>query len=186
MKGRSSQPTIKSLVLRYLEERRPTSVDEGVLSSIAAEIRSTLRRGTPVSRSYLLQVLATTTVEISRSLGGLPVDLRHRVHFGDADRAAATLLEMQREYAAARDSGDRERAWGVRRAVRQAKDRLRLVLRRPSFSVDKRAEKEELLVWFLVWLENPEVFAPWLKLRRRGDWAASEALPEQSGRSVGC
>ena len=169
MKGRSSQPTIKSLVLRYVEEHRLTSVHKEVLSLIAAEVQSTLRRGRPVSRSYLLQVLSTTTVEISRSLGGLPADLRHRVHFGDADRAAATLLEMQREYAAARDSGDRERAWDVRRAVRQAKDRLRLLLRRPSLSADKRAEKEELLVWVLVWLENPEVFAPWLKLRRRGE-----------------
>ena len=168
MKARSSRPTIKSLVLRYLEQRRPTSVDEEVLSLIAAEVHSTLGRRKPVSRSYLLEVLSTTTVEISRSLGGLPADLRHRVHFGDADRAAASLLEMQREYEAARDSDDRERAWDVRRAVRQAKERLRLLLRRPSLSFDKRAEKQELLAWFLVWLENPEVFAPWLALRRRG------------------
>lgn len=171
-------PTIKSLVLRYLDERRPAVVDERVLSSIEAEVRKELGRQRPVSRSYLLDVLSGTTVEISRSLGGLPVDLRHRVHFADADQAAASLLDMQREYEAARNGGAVERARDVRRAVRKSKDRLRLLPRRPGLSPDKRREKQELLEWFLVWLENPEVFAQWIELRRRSSGEASEATSE--------
>ena len=174
MTSRGGRLTIKSLVLRYLEQRRPVLVDEEVLSSIEAEISKALRRKRPVSRSYLLEVLSATTVEISRSLGGLPVDLRHRVHFADADQAAASLLDMQREYEEARNGGNAERARDVRRAVRKSKDRLRLLLGRRSLSADKRREKQELLKWFLVWLENPEVFVRWIELRRRSSGGASE------------
>ena len=89
---RGARLTIKSLVLRYLEQRRPVLVDEEVLWSIEAEISKALRRERPVSRSYLLEVLSATTVEISRSLGGLPVGpaspraLRRR---GSSSRLAA-------------------------------------------------------------------------------------------------
>ena len=167
MTGSIGRTTVKSLVLRYLERHRPAVIDEEALSSIQTEVCKTLDREKPISRAYLLQVLSAIPVGIVRSLGGLPVDLRHRVHFSDAERAAASLLDMQQEYEAARAGGDVERARDIRRAVRKSKDRLRLVLRRRRTSADKRREKQELLEWFLVWLENPEVFAPWLELRRR-------------------
>ena len=57
-------------------------------------------------------------------------------------------------------------AKGRRIAVRQAKDRLRLVLRGGHFSPEKKEVKQELLRWFLVWLETPELFSQWLELRR--------------------
>ena len=59
---RGGRLTIKSLVLQYLEQRRPVLVDEEVLWSIEAEISKALRRERPVSRSYLLEVLSATTV----------------------------------------------------------------------------------------------------------------------------
>ena len=177
MTGRGVRTTIKSLVLQYVEQRRIVFVDEGVLASIEAKVRGVLGGERPVSRSYLLDVLSATTVEVSRSLGGLPVDLRHRVHFADADQAATSLLAMQREYEAARAGGDIPRARDVRRAVRKSKEQLQLHLRRRSLSADNRREKQELLKWFLVWLENPNVFAQWLKLRRRSSGATSEVTP---------
>ena len=182
---RGARLTIKSLVLQYLEQRRPVLVDEEVLWSIEAEISKALRRERPVSRSYLLEVLSATTVEISRSLGGLPVDLRHRVHFADTDQAAASLLDMQREYEEARNGGNAERARDVRRAVRKSKDRLRLLLGRRSLSADKRREKQELIEWFLVWLENPEVFLQWIELRRRSSGGASEFTSGAAGERSG-
>jgi hypothetical protein len=50
----------------------------------------------------------------------------------------------------------------VRRAVITSKEHARLAARNPA----KRAEKEEMILWMLTWLENPPLFAAWVRLRR--------------------
>lgn len=179
---REMQASIKSLVLDYLAAKRPAIIDESELAAIRSHVTAALARAKLPSDRYLLDVVSETPVEISRSLGGLPLDLRHRVHLSDPDAAAASLLDLQREYEAARARGDRVRTADCRRAVVQAKDRLRLVLRRRNVSVEKRKEKEELLQWVLVWLENPELFGPWVELRRRASGPpAGQQAPGESG-----
>jgi hypothetical protein len=49
----------------------------------------------------------------------------------------------------------------------RARQRLETLLRRPSLSAGKRAEKEEILSWVRVWLETPDLFPGWLDLRKR-------------------
>lgn len=142
-------------------------IDEDELAALQRHVNAAFSRPKPVSRGYLLAVLAGTDTEIARSLGGLPLDLRGRVHFATPERAAGSLLDLLGEYRKSCAEGNRERAEDCRRAVRQGKDRLRLILRRPSLSPEKRQEKGELLEWFLVWLETPELFDSWLALRRR-------------------
>ena len=43
-----------------------------------------------------------------------------------------------------------------------AKDHARFAARKP----ERRAEKEEMILWMRTWLENPPLFASWVKLRR--------------------
>jgi hypothetical protein len=159
--------SIKSFIAGYLKNNAPPLVDRQVLAAICREAERALQRGKPVSRAYVLEVLSETQIPIDRSLGGLPPDLRGRVHFHDPDTAAASLTDMTKEYETARAAGDKTRASDCRRAVRKGKDRLKLILRRTSLSPQKRAEKEELLQWFLVWLEAPPLFPGWLELRRK-------------------
>ena len=160
------KPSIKSLILSYLEENATCAVNRAELAAICAHVDRALKRDKPVSRAYVLDVLSETQVEIDRALGGLPVDLRGRVHFHSADAAAASLTDMSREVEAARQAGDKPRAEDCRRAVRKGKDRLKLVLRRGNLSPQKRQEKQELLEWFLMWLEAPTLFPAWLQVRR--------------------
>ncbi len=44
-----------------------------------------------------------------------------------------------------------------------AKDRARFAARKP----EKRATKEEMVEWMLVWLGDPEVFREWCAIRKR-------------------
>jgi hypothetical protein len=161
-----------------LKVNPPSLVDRRVLSTICREAEQALHRGKPVSRAYVLDVVAETQIPIDRSLGGLPVDLRGRIHFHNLDAATVSLADMTREYEAARAGGDKTRAEDCRRAVRNAKDRLKLLLRRANLSPQKREEKQELLQWFLVWLEAPPLFPGWLELRRRAA-AAKRSKPLQ-------
>src|ERR1035441_4548680 len=62
---------------------------------------------------------------------------------------------------------DRARARYARRQVIAAKDRARFLSRSPRTPAEKKAQKEEMVQWMLVWLENPEVFPAWAAARKR-------------------
>jgi hypothetical protein len=63
-----------------------------------------------------------------------------------------TLLALEAEYR----EGDEARRRACRRAVITAKDHARF----------HRDEKREMILWMLTWLENPEVFPLWVRLRK--------------------
>ena len=75
-----------------------------------------------------------------------------------------TLGALSAEYEA---EADRERRRAMRRLVITAKDHARFAARRLKDEA-KRREKEEMLRWMLVWLENPGIFRQWARLRGSG------------------
>ena len=48
-----------------------------------------------------------------------------------------------------------------------AKDRARFLAQNPRTAPEKKAQKEEMAQWMLVWLENPEVFPAWVDARKK-------------------
>jgi hypothetical protein len=74
---------------------------------------------------------------------------------------------MEEVYTRVTQNGDRARARECRNAVIQAKDHARLAARSPKASPEKKAVKEEMIQWMLVWLDNPGVFPAWVKLRKQ-------------------
>ena len=166
MPGDGKKPTRKSLVAEYLRLQGSQEITPERLNQLRRFVSLGLD-GAAVSNRYLLELAEYAGVSVSRELGGLPADLRERVHFHDCAAAEASLLEMQQEYEKARAAGDGLRAQDCRRAVLRARERLDLLLRRRGLSPEKRVEKEEILSWFRVWLETPELFSDWLALRRR-------------------
>jgi hypothetical protein len=75
------------------------------------------------------------------------------VRQGTLDELESSLLALLDEF----ERGDANRRSAVRRLVITAKDHARWA---------KRAEKEEMILWLLTWLENPPVFRDWVRLRR--------------------
>ena len=159
------KPSIKSLVLDWLSANWPHEVDRRLLGEICRSVEA--RHGGPVNRRYVLDILASTDVNLSRSLGVLPADIRGRVHFRSPEAGAESLLEMREKYLEAKSSGDEQRARDCRKAVIRAKDHLKIAARRKGLSAESRREKEELIGWFMVWLESPEIFESWLRARRK-------------------
>ena len=88
---------------------------------------------------------------------GVPLDpLVEGVRQDSFDSLERTLAALAREYAA----GDRGVKDACRAAVIEAKDHARWALKR-------HPEKQEMIEWMLVWLENPRIFETWVRLRRR-------------------
>jgi hypothetical protein len=148
----SAGKSVKQQLRDYLAVQQPPAITEAVWLEL-------LGRLAPVSESYLRDLLRQTGLPIEQPFAGV------RQHtFGELEESLRELLAV---FSAASAAGDRERARYCRRQVIAAKDRARFLARNPRTTEEKRAEKEEMARWMLVWLENPEVFPPWVEARKR-------------------
>ena len=128
---------------RWLKEHRPARIGE-------TEFEALGRALAPVSVSYLRKLVRESGVPLDAMVEG--------VRQGSFDELEASLLRFQDEY----ERGDAARRAAVRRMVITSKEHARLAARNAA----KRAEKEEMVLWLLTWLENPPLFADWVRLRR--------------------
>ena len=141
----------KARLRALLGERKLTTVTE-------RDWRELLDTLAPVSESYLRHLLAETGIPVEPPFGGV-----RQKTFEELEQS---LVELERVYTRAKEIGDRSRAQLCRNTVIQAKDHARLAARSPKTTPEKKATKEEMVQWMLVWLENPGVFPAWVKLRR--------------------
>ena len=157
------RPSVRGTIIQFLEEHQLERVDARTLQQILQHVASRLERARQPSKAYVLDILLSTPVEVDRAIGGIPPDLRGKVRTGSLEQARQSLLAMSREYAQA---PDKARAVDVHRAVMRSKQHTMLALA-GRMGDQKRKEKQEILEWLLVWLENPAIFASWLAVRER-------------------
>jgi len=103
-------------------------------------------------------LLAEAGIPVAQPYGGV-----RQKTFEDLEQS---LVEMERVYSGASQRGDRATAQYCRSVVIEAKDHARLAARSAKTAPEKKAQKEEMVDWMLVWLENPGVFPVWVKLRK--------------------
>ncbi len=118
-----------------------------------------LLRLAPVSESYLRDLLQQTGLPFEQPWAGI------RQH--TFEELEQSLREMLAAYQTAIEGGDRARARYCRRQVIAAKDRARFLAGNPKTSAEKKAQKEEMAAWMLIWLETPEVFPAWVAARNQ-------------------
>jgi hypothetical protein len=147
-----STQSVKQQLRDYLAAQQPAAITEAVWKDL-------LLRLAPVSESYMRELLRSTGLPFHQPYAGI------RQH--TFEELEQSLREILLVYADATASGDRERARYCRRQVIGAKDRARYLMHNPSTDPEKRAQKEEMARWMLVWLENPEVFPIWVDARKR-------------------
>jgi hypothetical protein len=73
------------------------------------------------------------------------------------DELARTLIALQSEY---QETDNRDRRRRIRALVIEAKTHARFATRR-------KPEKQEMVEWMLVWLQDPDLFETWVNLRMR-------------------
>jgi hypothetical protein len=142
----------KQALREFLAAGRVTAIGE-------AEWQAALRTLAPVSESYLRDLLRETGLPFAQPYAGI-----RQKSFAELEHDLREMLEV---YTAATRAGDRQRARYCRRQAIAAKDRARFVARNPKTAPEKKAQKDEMAQWMLVWLENPEVFPAWVEIRKR-------------------
>ena len=83
------------------------------------------------------------------------------VQWKTLEELEGSLLRLRQVY-----SDEPAKRQEVRAAVIRTKDRARAASRNPKVSPAKRSEKDEMVKWMLVWLDDPAIFADWVTLRR--------------------
>ncbi len=142
----------KQALREFLAERGIAAIGE-------AEWRDALRELAPVSESYLRDLLRATGLPFAQPYAGI-----RQSSLADLENDLQEMLQVYQDRLAA---GDRQGARYCRRQVIAAKDRARFIAGNPKTPPEKKAQKEEMAQWLLVWLENPEVFPAWVEIRKR-------------------
>ncbi|MDE3165834.1 MAG: hypothetical protein KGN36_08520 [Acidobacteriota bacterium] len=147
-----SGSSIKQQLRDYLAREKPAAITGAVWVAL-------LIRLAPVSESYLRELLRATGLPFELPWAGI------RQHsFEELEDSLRGMLAAYRDAMAA---GDREQARYCRRQVIAAKDRAKFLAQNPRSGEEKRLQKAEMAQWMLVWLENPEVFPPWVDARKK-------------------
>lgn len=142
----------KQALREFLAARRISSIGE-------AEWLEALRELAPISESYLRDLLRATGLPFAQPYAGI-----RQSSFAELENDLREMLQIYQDRLAA---GDRQGARYCRRQVIAAKDRARFVAQSPKTTPGKKAQKEEMAQWLLVWLENPGVFPDWVEIRKR-------------------
>jgi len=141
------KPTKKRELANWIERTLPDRVGEPEWD----ELNKLLA---PISESYLRRLLRESGIPLAPLVEGVRQE--------SFDALETSLITLLAEY----EQSDKSRKAIVRRLVIEAKDHARLASRHQEGNADKKAEKDEMALWMLTWLESPSVFPQWVALRR--------------------
>jgi hypothetical protein len=128
----------------WVERERPREIGEPEWEALRQMLA-------PISDSYLRRLLQDSGIPLAPLVEGVRQE--------SFETLEASLVRLLREY----EPVDSPRRLGIRRLVIAARDHARWSARKDA----KRAEKEEMILWMLTWLENPPLFPEWVRLRRK-------------------
>lgn len=148
---RRKRESKKREMIAWIERAAPRQIGE-------PEWEDLLRLLAPISDSYLRRLLRDWATESRVPLAPLVEGVRQE----SFEALESSLLRLLGEY----EQGDAALRLRVRKLVIDAKEHARWALKRAARKEEKSAEKGEMILWMLTWLENPPVFPEWVRLRR--------------------
>ncbi len=169
--------TKRELMIEVWEHLDCESVGAKELEAVSEAVRERFGEGAVESPARVARVLADEGADL-RHAEVLELDARWRtadpyeaafrnvLKFSTFDEAAASIKRLDNLRKQFQRKGDREGLRRVQETVLKGKQRAEMIARNPAVNERKRAEKTEMAEWFTVWLNQPELFADWLGLRR--------------------
>ena len=169
--------TKRDLMIEVWERLDCESVGAKELEAVTEAVRERFGEGAVESPAIVARVLADEGAEL-RHAEVLEMDARWRtadpyepmfrnvLKFSTFEEAAGSIKRLDNLRKQFGRKGDREGLRRVQETVLKGKRRAEMIARNQAVNERKRAEKAEIAEWFTVWLNQPEIFADWLDLRR--------------------
>lgn len=164
--------TKKAMILDIAESLTVPRFTPAEVEQIRRQLVARYGLAAKTSPDYIVSVLAAAGLRVVMSTkadtdGRYEEEFQDLLHFSDLVEAEMCLMrldELLRKFRAESDAHAIERVLEVARLGRR---RAEMISRNPKVDPAKRAEKEEVLQWFSLWLETPDTFFDWLELRKQ-------------------
>ncbi len=169
---RAAQPTKKKLILEIARSLTAERFTPAEVEQIRRQLIARLGAPGKTSPDYIADVLQSAGLRVVWSTRAdaeshYEEEFRDLLHFAtleDAEMCLVRLDELLRKFRAEKESVEVERVLEVARLGRR---RAEMIARNPKVDARKRAEKQEIMRWFKIWLETPDAFFDWLELRKQ-------------------
>jgi hypothetical protein len=177
-------PSKKETILKIARELSVPRFTPAEVEQIRRQMVARLGAAGKTSPDYIAGVLETAGMRIVWSTkadtqGKYEEEFQDLLHFAtleDAEMCIVRLDELHRKFKEENEHAAIERVLEVARMGRR---RAEMIARNHKVEPEKRAEKEEIMQWFKVWLDTPDAFFDWLEVRK-----ASPDFQRRFGRSA--
>ena len=167
----SDLPTKKETILKIARELSVPRFTPAEVEQIRRQMVARLGAAGKTSPDYIAGVLEDAGMRIVWSTkadtqGKYEEEFQDLLRFAtleDAEMCIVRLDELHRKFKEEKERAAIERVLEVARMGRR---RAEMIARNHKVEPEKRAEKEEIMQWFKVWLDAPDAFFDWLEVRK--------------------
>ena len=168
---RSDHPTKKQLILEIARELAVPRFTPAEVEQIRRQLVARLGAGGKTSPDYIAGVLETAGMRIVWSTkadteGQYEEEFQDLLHFATLEDAEMCIMRLDELFRKFREEDERAAVERVLEVARMGRRRAEMIARNHKVEPEKRAEKEEIMQWFQVWLETPDAFFDWLEVRK--------------------
>ena len=169
---RPAHPTKKRLILAIAKELGVPRFTPAEVEQIRRQLIARLGASGKTSPDYIAGVLETAGLRVVWSTradteGRYEEEFRDLLHFASLEEAEMCLVRLDELLRKFRAEGEGAAVERVLEVARLGRRRAEMVARNPRVEGSKRAEKEEAMQWFKIWLDTPDAFFDWLELRKQ-------------------
>lgn len=169
---RAEKPTKKQLILEIADEFSVERFTPAEVEQIRRQLIVRLGEEGKTAPDYIVTVLSEAGLRVVWSTHDDEVEQYEEefddlLHFATLEEAEMCLIRLDELFRKFVVSGEQAAARRVLEIARLGRRRAEMIARNPKVDPRKRAEKEEILQWFRVWLETPDAFFDWLEVRKK-------------------
>jgi hypothetical protein len=168
---RADHPTKKELILKIARELAVPRFTPAEVEQIRRQLVARLGAAGKTSADYIAGVLETAGMRIVWSTkadteGQYEEEFQDLLHFATLEDAEMCIMRLDELYRKFKEEGEHAAMERVLEVARMGHRRAEMIARNHKVEPEKRAEKEEIMQWFKIWLDTPDVFFDWLEARK--------------------
>jgi len=168
----AAHPTKKRVILEIARAMNAPRFTPAEVEQIRRQMIARLGAAGKTSPDYIAGVLETAGLRVVWSTradteGRYEEEFRDLLHFATLEEAEMCLVRLDELFRKFRAEGERAAVERVLEVARLGRRRAEMIARNAKVEALKRAEKEEVMQWFKIWLETPDAFFDWLELRKQ-------------------
>jgi hypothetical protein len=167
----SDHPTKKQMILEIARDLSVPRFTPAEVEQIRRQLIARLGTAGKTSPDYIAGVLASAGMRIAWSTkadteGQYEEEFQDLLHFASLEDAEMCIMRLDELFRKFKEDGEDGAAERVLEIARLGRRRSEMIARNHKVDPEKRAEKEEIMQWFKVWLETPDAFFDWLEVRK--------------------